>query len=85
MPSYITSGDYGPNGEHITVTAHYDFYPYIPESGPSYASGGEPAEGGYAIVYKIEDEHGREISIDEKAQALLEEEIYEDRAADYPE
>ncbi len=76
MPSYITHGDYGPNGDHITVTAYYDFYPYIPESGPSYA---------YPTIYKIEDEHGREISIDEKAQALLEEEIYEDHAADYPE
>ncbi len=34
----------------ISVTFEGEIEPYVPETGPTYDSGGQPSEGGYAIL-----------------------------------
>lgn len=40
---YITT-TYDPDGAEIEARIHFVLHPFVPERGPSYASGGDPAE-----------------------------------------
>jgi len=73
MPIHYTTLDLDPE---IAVAIHYTIIPYIPEQGPSYACGGQPAEGGYAEIEKIVDEDGAEVTLTDKQIEYYEEWLY---------
>lgn len=62
----------------IAVAIHYSIIPYVPETGPTYACGGQPAEGGYAEIEKVVDEDGNEIILTDHQIAYWQETLYEE-------
>lgn len=47
---------YGLDREHLSyeLEIHYTYHPYVPARGPSYASGGEPAEDAFVEIDRVE-------------------------------
>lgn len=63
-------------GIEIAVAIHYTIIPYIPETGPTYSCGGQPAEGGYAEIEQVLDEDGTEIELTSKQLEYWQEQLY---------
>lgn len=74
---YETTEENG-DGEEVEIVIHYTIVPYIPEQGPSYACGGQPAEGGYAEIEQVLDADGNEFELSPKRREHYEELLYEE-------
>lgn len=65
-------------GEEVAIFIHHTIVPFVPEQGPSYACGGQPAEGGYCEIEQVLDGDGVEFILTPKQRAYWEERIYEE-------
>lgn len=65
-------------GEEIDVTIFYQLIPYVPEQGPTYACGGQPAEGGYCEIETVLDAEGVEVTLTKAQIEHWETRLYEE-------
>lgn len=76
---YIERGD-----DEIELTGVYDVTPFIPASGPTYACGGQPAEGGEIELISVRH-NGAEFPLTEDEEAALIDKLAEQSGEDMAE